>query len=189
MSFGFKSLLLTYCRLVIIAGAVLLGIQVPSFVEQYQQRVDAHFLEVSANISGFRTTANLLFGGDLQQLIAYYANSNDPVFQRDANSIQLIVDRYDRMAAEQAAMQGNLLAVAWHVMFVADPELFNETLDRYSYTVPLNALAVQWGLALAVVLTLTLDGLLFGCSKCIRYLRHRNRKQHNYVPHSHNNNT
>lgn len=173
MSFGFTSLLFAYCRLIIFAGALLLGIQVPSFIEQYQQRVDAHFREVTANISGFQNTADLLFGGDLDQLVAYYANSNDPVFERDADSVRNIVNRFRRLSLEQAAMQENLIRVALHVMLAPDPELREETFTQYSYTVPLNSVAVQWGLALAILLTLSLDGALFGCGKCIGYVRKR----------------
>jgi len=68
-----KNLLQTYSRLLLFAAALLLGIQIPSFIDQYEKRVDAHFQEVSINISGFQNTADLMFGGDLQQLIAYYA--------------------------------------------------------------------------------------------------------------------
>lgn len=175
MSFGFKSIVFAYSRLVVFACALLLGIQVPSFIEQYKQRVDAHFREVSANISGFQSTANLLFNGDLDQLVAYYANSNDAVFERDAQSVGNIVSRFRRLSMEQAAMQEDLVSVALHVMFAPDQELFDEALAQYSYTVPLNALAVQWGLALAIILTLSVDGVLFGCGKCIGYVRSRRR--------------
>ena len=47
-----------YARLVIFAAGLLLGIQVPAFVDQYKNRVAAHYLEVSANIAGFQATAN-----------------------------------------------------------------------------------------------------------------------------------
>jgi len=170
-----KNLLQTYSRLLLFAAALLLGIHIPSFIDQYEQRVDAHFQEVSINISGFQNTAALMFGGDLQQLIAYYAQSDDRVFKRDANSIQLIADRYNRIAAEQTAMQRNLIAVALHVLFASDPELFDEAMAQYSYTVPLNSLAIQWGLSVAIFLVLITDGTLFGCRKCIGYIRKRKR--------------
>jgi hypothetical protein len=74
---------------VLFAVGLLLGIQVPSFIDQYQQRIDAHFREVSINITGFQDTADRLFSGDLESLIAYYRKSNDEVFQRDAASRRL----------------------------------------------------------------------------------------------------
>jgi len=97
------------------------------------------------------------------------------VFERDANSIQLIADSDNRIAAEQTAIQRNLMAVALHVLFASDPELFDEALAQYSYTVPLNSLAIQWGLSVAIFLVLITDGTLFGCRKCIGYIRKRKR--------------
>ena len=48
------SIFRAYSRLAVFAVGILLGIQVPSFVEQYNQRIDAHFREVNINISGFK---------------------------------------------------------------------------------------------------------------------------------------
>ena len=53
----------------VIGFGLLLGIQVPNFVDQYSRRIDAHYQEVSENISGFQSTADLLFSGDLEELI------------------------------------------------------------------------------------------------------------------------
>ncbi len=160
-----------YSRMLVFAAALLLGIQVPGFVEQYRQRVDAHFREVSANIAGFQRTADRMFQGNLRSLITYYERSGDQVFRSDAASLTIIVDRFERMEAEQARMSGNSVAVALHVLFAADEELFDETLQQYSYTVPLNQLSLFWGVGLALVLMLTLDCCWFGCKKCVGMIR------------------
>ena len=160
-----------YSRMLVFAAALLLGIQVPGFVEQYRQRVDAHFREVSANIEGFKRTADRMFQGNLRSLITYYERSGDQVFRSDAASLTIIVDRFERMEAEQARMSGNSVAVALHVLFAADEELFDETLQQYSYTVPLNQLSLFWGVGLALVLMLTLDCCWFGCKKCVGMIR------------------
>lgn len=172
-----KALLGTYSRLLLFAGALLLGIQVPSFIDQYEKRIDAHYQEVSANISGFQSTAKLLFDGDIEALIIYYRGSGDEVFERDALSIRLIVDRYNRITAERVAMADNVIATALHVAFAADQEFFNETMGQYSYTVPLNTIAVQWGLSLAILFIIAIDICLFGCAKCAGMIgRSRRRK-------------
>jgi len=159
-------LLKTYSRLFIFACGLLLGIQVPNFVDQYERRIDAHYLEVSANISGFKSTADLLFSGDMEALITYYAKSNDLVFESDAQSIRGIVDRYNRISNEQQALSRNILAAAMHVLLYADDEFLDETFEQYGYTVPLNMFAVEWGLAIALLLTIAIDLGLFGCVKC-----------------------
>ena len=169
----FTSIFRAYFRLAVFAVGILLGIQVPSFVAQYSQRIDAHYREVSINISGFQATADRLFDGDLGALIAYYADSNDEVFESDAASIRLIANRYARIRHERNALQNNGLAVAMHVMFAADQEFLDEALEQYAYTVPLNSIAIQWGIALAIFITLTLDLCIFGCQKCYGLVRRR----------------
>lgn len=170
------SLLKTYSRLFIFAGGLLLGIQVPNFVDQYERRIDAHFLEVSANISGFQSTADLLFAGDMEALIVYYQDSNDVVFESDAQSISSIVDRYNRITSERAALSGGALAAAMHVILYADDEFIGETFSQYGYTVPLNMFAIQWGLAIALFLTLSIDLGLFGCVKCAGLITRKSKK-------------
>ena len=181
MSHFLKSVLRTYSRLLLFAGGLLLGIQVPSFIDQYEKRVDAHYQEVSANISGFQSTAQLLFDGELEALISYYQSSNDEVFKRDAGSIRIIADRFNRISAERVALAGNLLNVAFHVLLRPDREIFDETISQYSYTVPLNSLAVQWGLALAVFLIISIDLCWFGCVKCVGLLGGRHRKHRSKI--------
>ena len=172
------SLLKTYSRLLIFAIGLLLGIQVPNFVDQYERRIDAHYQEVSANISGFQTTADLLFSGDLEALIAYYQRSNDAVFESDAHSIRNIVDRYNRISSERAALSGSGLAAAMHILLYADDEFIDETFTQYGYTVPLNLTAIEWGLALALLLTITIDLGLFGCVKCAGLITRKKKVRH-----------
>jgi len=171
------SLLKTTSRLFIFAGGLLLGIQVPNFVDQYERRIDAHYLEVSANISGFQSTADLLFSGDMEALIAYYADSNDLVFESDAQSIRSIVDRYNRISSEREALSGNIFAAVMHVILVADDEFIDETFDQYGYTVPLNLFAVAWGLAIAFFLTIAIDLGLFACVKCARLITRKKKSE------------
>ena len=170
-------LLKTYSRLFIFAGGLLLDIQVPNFFDQYERRIDAHYLEVSANISGFQSTADLLFSGDIQALITYYVDSNDLVFESDAQSIRSIVARYNRISNEREAMSGNILTAAMHVILYADDEFIGETFEQYGYTIPLNMLAVEWGLAIALLLTITIDLGLFGCVKCVGLIDRKKKNQ------------
>jgi|TARA_B110000438_G_scaffold18459_4_gene17155 hypothetical protein len=167
------NLLKAYIRFAIFATGILIGIQVPSFVDQYAKRIDAHYQEVSFNISGFQKTANSLFGGDLEALIAYYDGSNDTVFRSDSESIRLITDRYYRLENERLALGHNALVVAMHVLFAADQEFFQETLEQYTYTVPLNSIAIEWGLAIAIFSILIIDLLYFGCTRFYKLVSRR----------------
>ncbi|MFB0987833.1 MAG: DUF2937 family protein, partial [Gammaproteobacteria bacterium] len=81
-------------------------------------------------------------------------------------SIRGIVTRYNRISNEREALSRNILAAAMHVLLHADAEFIDETFEQYGYTVPLNILAVEWGLAIALLLTIAIDLGLFGCVKC-----------------------
>ncbi|MEX0618593.1 MAG: DUF2937 family protein [Pseudohongiellaceae bacterium] len=168
-----------YLRLFVFAAGMLVGIQVPGFVDQYSKRLDARFSEASHNISGFQSTARLLFGGDMQALIRYYETSGDPVFESDADSIRNIYNRYRILAAEMEALEGNAISRAMHVGFAANEELFQETLNQYSYTVPLNTQAVGWGLTMALLLTVLGELTVLGLVKAPRLL---SRRRHSLPP-------
>lgn len=160
------SLIRNTTRLFFFGVALLVGIQVPAFMGEYQTRVDAHFQEVSINIAGFQRTADAEFGGDLDALVTYYRESTDRVFRSDADSLQTIVDRYRRFYAEQQVMQGNSLLAVWHVLSGADQELMTETRSQYTYTVPLDSIAIQWGAAFALLVVVFGELCLIGCVKC-----------------------
>jgi len=166
-----------WLRLAIFACGLLVGIQVPSYTDQYQKRVDAHLLEVSRNISGFQATAKELFDGDMQALIAYYENSNDRVFQGDADSIRNIVERYDTLLAEQQAISAHWLKASLHMLLTANPELRAEAIEQYSYTVPLDIYALEWGFSMAILVTLLIEALIGICARCLPGSRKR-RMQH-----------
>ncbi len=130
-------------RLLLFGGGLLLAIQVPASFDQYEQRVNAHFLGISTDVSGFQHTADDLFAGDLRALVEYYRDSSDFVFTRDADSLENTVNRYYRIMAEQEAVQSDYIEAALHVVFDADSGLFVEILGRYSYTAPLNSITLQ----------------------------------------------
>ena len=46
-------MLRAYLRLVVFALGLLVGVQVPGFVDQYAKRVSAHYIEASKNFAGF----------------------------------------------------------------------------------------------------------------------------------------
>jgi hypothetical protein len=157
-----------YLRLCLFAIALLLGLQIPAFVKQYEQRVDARLIEAKTNLAGFNFTAERYFDGDINKLIAHYRASNDDVFQQDANSVESIVKRVSSLTEEAASLQSGPLFKAFHVLKRIHTPLFQETINAYAFVVPLNAFSLMWGAGLAVVLVLLLDILLACCKSVLR---------------------
>ena len=163
-----------YLRLITFTAGLLMGIQVPGFIDQYQKRVDAHLQEANKNISGFQLTANRFFNGNIDALITHYKASTDPVFQRDAASITHIYQRLQMLQAEADIFNKRWYQISAHVAGQYRSTLFQETLAQFSHTIPLTGTAILWGVSVALCLSIIIDFLLFvltGIGRKVRYGR------------------
>ena len=166
-----------YLRLAIFAAGLLVGVQVPGFVDQYEKRVSARLDEAMQNMAGFQFTADRYFSGSIERLIAHYKASNDVVFRQDAESIQSIYARVNLLQKEAQMLSGNQLSQAWHVLVKSNSQLLDETIESYSYSVLLNPFALIWGVCCALIVALFLDvfigGTLYCSHKITRKYTHR----------------
>ncbi|MFT5782316.1 MAG: hypothetical protein ACI9EB_001703 [Pseudomonas sp.] len=142
----------SYLRLVLFAFGLLVGVQVPGFITDYQQRADAHRNEALQSLQGFRATAQKFFKGDLDALVAHYRVSDDPVMRSDGQSVAQLVARDSLLEAEWQAMQGPWYLQVVHLVTAADHALLLETYNSYRYQVLLAPEAIAWGLSCALLL-------------------------------------
>jgi len=161
-------MLRAYLRLVVFALGLLAGVQVPGFVDQYGKRVSAHYLEVQRNFAGFQRTADQYFGGSVDALIKHHSSSSDAVFRDEAKTIEAMYGRLRIFTAEFEAMRGSPLARLLHVATDANRELLQETEDAYSYTVPLDATAILYGVGIALLLSLLVETIIVGGFSLLR---------------------
>lgn len=157
-----------YLRLIVFAVGLLVGVQVPGFVDQYVKRVSAHQIEATKNFSGFQETANRNFGGDVAALIAHHAASTDAAFKDEAQNIRDLYSRLTALTAEMAALRAPLIRQILHVLFSADPDILAETRAAYTYTVPLNLQAIVCGVAIGAILAFMAESLLLACLRLTR---------------------
>ncbi|MEX6502562.1 DUF2937 family protein [Pseudomonas zhanjiangensis] len=150
----------SYLRLTLFALGLLLGVQVPGFVDDYAKRVEAHRLEAEQGLEGFRVTAKRFFAGDLQALVAHYRASKDEVMRSDAQSLSALVERDQWLEREWQAMQGSWYAQVWHLATAADDQLLGETYAAYRYQVLLAPEAIAWAIACALLLAWLVEGTL-----------------------------
>ncbi|WP_220815593.1 DUF2937 family protein [Pseudomonas paralcaligenes] len=152
----------SYLRLLVFAFGLLVGVQVPGFVDDYAKRVAAHRAESEESLLGFRETAARFFNGDLNALVAHYRASTDEVMRSDANSIGHLVARSELLEAEWLAMQGPWYAQVLHLATGADQALLQETYESYTYQVLLAPHAIAWGLGVALALAWLVELLALG---------------------------
>jgi hypothetical protein len=162
-----------YLRLVVFAFGLLVGVQVPSFVDQYAKRVSAHYLEATRNFSEFQRTADQYFGGSVEALIAHHSSAADAVFRDEAKRIAAIYARVTLLKAELDALRGPLPAKIVHLLIRPNREILNETVAAYSYAVPLNQDAIVCGLTAGLLLAIAVESLLIGVMHALRGRRHR----------------
>ena len=155
-------MLRAYLRLVLFGVGLLAGVQVPGFVDQYAQRVSAHYIEVTKNFAGFQRTADQYFAGSIDALIAHHEASTDSVFKDEAKPIRALYARLQSLTAEIQAMNRPMLSRIMHVALQPDKEILNETMAAYSYTVPLNQEAILCGVTAGLLLALAIESLLIG---------------------------
>lgn len=151
-----------YLRLVLFGLGLLVGVQVPGFIDDYGKRVAAHRAESEESLSGFRETAARFFNGDLNALVGHYRASSDEVMRSDAQSLEHLVRRAELLESEWLAMQGPWYAQAWHLASAADRELLDETVEAYSYQVLLAPQAIAWGLSSGLLLAWLVELLVLG---------------------------
>jgi hypothetical protein len=153
MSFFTRLLMLT------VAGAALLiGIQVPNFVDQYGKRLDAHYIEVQTNLKPFQDIADQFHAGSLEALISKHRQSDDLTFRAEGDAIEKMYRRLQHFALEKREMQAPLPQQVAFIVMRADPDLVEETRQSYSFGLLLDRTAVLVGVVcmLAVVIVLEL---------------------------------
>lgn len=140
-------MLRSYIRMVLFALGLMVAVQVPGFIKDYAQRVDAHRIEAAQALEGFKGTSGQFFQGDLNALVAHYRGSPDPVFQRDADNIERLMRRAQLFENEWQALQGTWYQRAVHMVTAPNHELLQETYANYRYQVVLEPDAIGWALA------------------------------------------
>jgi len=139
-----------YLMVLVFGACLIIGIQVPNFVDQYEKRIDAHYIEVVQNFRGFQEIANRLYEGDIEALIKKHKSSQDVTFQAEGKPIEQMYKRMLRFEREKAALDTTYLKKAIHVLVKGDPEVIKETYTNYSAGIVLDKLAIFSGIVVSV---------------------------------------
>lgn len=148
-----------YFSILLALAVTLGGIQLPGFINQYENRVSAHLLEVRANLAGFQAIADRRHSGSLPALIEHHRNSSDATFREEADVITMMVSRHDRFQAQLNGLDGSLFDRISHLLFAADTQLIQETSEAYTWTVTFNREALICGI-ISLVIGLGLSDLI-----------------------------
>lgn len=95
-----------YSLKLVFAVTLLLGIQIPSFLQQYEHRVDAHYQESQRQLNQLQIIADLYFSGDLQALLKKHQNSDIALFKTEASLIENTLDRFTDLQVKKMLCRG-----------------------------------------------------------------------------------
>ena len=151
------SFLTRLLMLAIAAGALLMGIQIPNFVDQYGKRLDAHYIEVQTNLRPFQEIANQFHAGSMEALISKHRQSDDLTFRAEGDAIEKMVRRLQHFEQEKRALQAPLPKQVMFLITRADPDLVEETRRSYSFGLMLDQTAVLAGVVCMLIVALALE--------------------------------
>jgi len=148
------------------AGCLLLGVQIPNFIIQYQQNISAHYQEAFRQLQQYQFIADRFYAGNMQELLLGHRTNAVAAIREEAQLIADLMQRNDYLQQQLSALQDrSLVQQLLHLAEHLDVKLANEVLLNYSISVPLSSDAIVVGLVLAflgsIALHLLFAALLF----------------------------
>lgn len=143
-------------RLILIIGLII-GLQIPNFINQYQQRISAHLIEAESNFKGFQNIADQFYNGDVSKLLQKHEQSEDSIFSSEAEAIRSISDRISMLRIERNSLKNGIVQKIIHIIFSSNKTLLNETYNEYIPTIPLNSEAILCGVCLGFILIILFE--------------------------------
>jgi hypothetical protein len=153
---------LSYLRLILFLGGVLVGIQIPGFVDQYGKSLEAHLQESKINLTEFKQDADRYFGGDMKKLIVHYQQDGDPVFQGGGDSINSIYRRNVVLKDAAAGFEKSGFSAYIQTFVNPVPDIREEVWNNYTYSIKLDLSAISTGLLAGLILAVLVEFFLRG---------------------------
>ncbi|PKF62632.1 hypothetical protein CW745_04205 [Psychromonas sp. psych-6C06] len=154
------SLLRRYSLKLTFALTLLIGLQFPHFLGQYETRLDAHYIESKAQLNQYQKLADLFFNGDLNELVKKHKNSDIALFKAETKIIEALVNRTEFLKQQIDKLEGPIYQRYAFLISQVNAPLFIETQQNYEANIVLNQQAIIVGLTIATIMTLLLE-LLF----------------------------
>lgn len=143
--------------MLIFTAALMFGVQLPNFVDQYVKRMEAHLNEARIQYNEYLKIAQRIPEGTIEALISKHEQSQDPTFRAEAEPLKKNVQRKQFYESEINALQGSFWSQAAHIITSADSEILKDTYNSYTANLPLNTDAVICGLLFGLLASLVLE--------------------------------
>ncbi|WP_031433670.1 DUF2937 family protein [Methylomarinum vadi] len=163
--FLFRSLLQLLDKL-LFAALLVMGMQIPALVLQYQQILAAHYREAQQQLQQYQTLADRYYGGDLEQLLDVHRSNNVAAIRAEADILERLLQRNIYLKSQLNALTNkHLYQQLLHLMKHPDLAIAEEVYRGYNPSVPLTSDALIAGLTLAMIMNVALHIVLFVISR------------------------
>lgn len=132
----------------------ILGVQLPEFMQQYQQRLAGHLAEAQSQLDQFNLIAQQHFDGSLSTMINHYKNNSEASIISTGELIESLSIRVDYLSSHliqisRADYLDSIYQFIWHL----DQQIATGTAEHFAMAIPLelNAIATGGTLAIAVL--------------------------------------
>jgi len=150
-----------YAKLVVFFAGVLIGVQVPGFVDQYGKSLESRFYESEKSKGEFQDNANKYFGGDIDKLIEHYNKKNDPVIVAGGDSISAIFIRNKELKNALSDFAQSIYSPYLHVVLHPVEEIKINVWKNYTHNISFNKSAITFGLLSGVLFLALFELIIF----------------------------
>lgn len=158
------SVIKRYSLQLVFTISLLLGLQLPNFLQQYELRLQGHFAEAKMQLGKFQSLADQYFQGDLQALIAQHKSSDVRVFKDEALLIESHYLRVQQLQKQIDVLDQPIWYRLWSLSQQIKQPIVKEAWFGYQANIILNQQAILVGVVVAVLMMLCLE-ILLGLSK------------------------
>lgn len=158
----------------VFSALLLLGMQLPNFILQYQQVVTAHLVEAENQLRQYQAIADRFYSGNIQNLVREHRHNPATAIRAEAGIINRLMRRRDYLQKQVTELKNKqFFKQIWLFSKQVDAEMTREVLNGYIWTVPLTSDAIISGLTLALSMNLSIYLMLGTVRQTGRLLRRR----------------
>ncbi len=129
----------------------ILGVQLPEFMQQYQQRLGGHLAEAQSQLAQFEVIAQQHFDGSLVTMIARYKENTEASIISTGELIEHLSLRVDYLANHLTQIsQSDYLNSVYQIIWHLDKQIASGTAENFSMAIPLELNAIATGATLAI---------------------------------------
>jgi hypothetical protein len=129
----------------------IIGVQLPEFIQQYQQRLTGHLGEAQSQLDQFTIIAQQHFDGSLVAMITSYKDNNEPSIISTGELIEHLSLRVDYLSSHLAQItQADYLHSVYQFIWHLDQQIASGTAEHFSMAIPLELNAIATGGTLAI---------------------------------------